>query len=312
VGTVSAISSSSTNLPRDSSDLVPVSEGGKPAMISPPVMQQSASTSIVAGQRTSVSNAPLAFSPDNPQSLFELPPPMQHDLKKSHSVAELEPKLSSPDKHSRVAHIDARHGAGASNNAQASNTTQANAKPAASGTGTSAAAQTSTVAAQSTATQASPEPRASSAPQQRAIDALLEVRQSAHNLTAGLTMNRLPRAYGALGSDDDGPLTTRNSEEGPQRQADLVQLLDRFEAISEFASRILSLQFGVNRTFIHLYNQAVAQYLAGDWAKAKVQFERLKKMKPDDKPTQVLLEFMREHNFLAPADWKGYRPLSKK
>lgn len=53
--------------------------------------------------------------------------------------------------------------------------------------------------------------------------------------------------------------------------------------------------------------------MTGDWESAceifqAVQHENIK----EDKPTQVLLDYMAEYDFMAPEDWPGYRVLIEK
>ena len=59
--------------------------------------------------------------------------------------------------------------------------------------------------------------------------------------------------------------------------------------------------------FIKKYEDGIALYLEGYWPEAKVEFEKVSRIKGfDDRPTQNLLRFMRKTNFIAPADWKNY------
>ena len=59
--------------------------------------------------------------------------------------------------------------------------------------------------------------------------------------------------------------------------------------------------------FMKKYEAGIALYLEGFWPEAKVEFEKVSRIKGfDDRPTQNLLRFMRKTNFIAPADWKNY------
>ena len=54
-------------------------------------------------------------------------------------------------------------------------------------------------------------------------------------------------------------------------------------------------------------------YLAGDWEQAGEGFAKLYEMRPNDGPTKNLNKVININgNRKAPADWKGYRPLTSK
>ena len=67
------------------------------------------------------------------------------------------------------------------------------------------------------------------------------------------------------------------------------------------------LQEGIPDDFFTTYYSAVRLYIKGQWRPAKIQFEAALKMKPEDGPTEALMDFMRETNFQAPINWPGYR-----
>ena len=58
------------------------------------------------------------------------------------------------------------------------------------------------------------------------------------------------------------------------------------------------------------YNTAFKAYVKGRWEEAQNGFKKILEMKADDKPSQLLLEFMRETNFKAPTGWNGTKPFS--
>lgn len=55
-------------------------------------------------------------------------------------------------------------------------------------------------------------------------------------------------------------------------------------------------------------------YFRGEWKLAKEKLTKTLHFIPDkvDKPSQVLLKYMEDHNFVAPSDWKGVRSLIDK
>jgi hypothetical protein len=80
--------------------------------------------------------------------------------------------------------------------------------------------------------------------------------------------------------------------------------LRRFRGVSDMAM----LQLGLRDGFTTTFEKAVDFYLAGDWQKAKTLFEHvLNDLKQDDGPTKTLYHFIKQHDFQAPQDWKGYR-----
>jgi hypothetical protein len=48
-------------------------------------------------------------------------------------------------------------------------------------------------------------------------------------------------------------------------------------------------------------------YERGDWEVAGELFQNVLAIKPDDKPTQNLLNFMQQHGNIPPTDWKGFK-----
>lgn len=69
----------------------------------------------------------------------------------------------------------------------------------------------------------------------------------------------------------------------------------------------------VDIKFEHCFSQAYKMYIAGDWSKAGPEFAKLAKIRPRDGPTTALSEIINDdYKGVAPADWKGYRPLTRK
>ena len=62
------------------------------------------------------------------------------------------------------------------------------------------------------------------------------------------------------------------------------------------------------KEFYELYNQAFQYYLHGDWENAKKNFDLAEMVLGErDGPSQCILNYMREHNFTMPSNWKGGR-----
>jgi hypothetical protein len=54
----------------------------------------------------------------------------------------------------------------------------------------------------------------------------------------------------------------------------------------------------------------VQAYIVGAWSAARHYLHQVLTLQPDDGPTHVLLDYMKEYD--APVDWAGYRVLSEK
>lgn len=58
-----------------------------------------------------------------------------------------------------------------------------------------------------------------------------------------------------------------------------------------------------------MFNEGFNQYIVGDWKRARKLLRQIDTIKKGgDEPTNVILNFMAEHNFEAPHDWEGWRP----
>jgi hypothetical protein len=73
-----------------------------------------------------------------------------------------------------------------------------------------------------------------------------------------------------------------------------------------------TLRSGAPASFYATFDTAVNTYIAGDWGQAKTLLEQCLSVKPDDGPTQSLMNVMKKNNFQKPNDWKGYRALTSK
>jgi class 3 adenylate cyclase len=74
-------------------------------------------------------------------------------------------------------------------------------------------------------------------------------------------------------------------------------------------SRLSALQFGMSGQFFECHRLGISSYMAGDWSKAKTYLTEALAHKPNDQPTKVILNYIKEFNFTAPESWKGYREL---
>lgn len=70
--------------------------------------------------------------------------------------------------------------------------------------------------------------------------------------------------------------------------------------------RLSALQCGIPYAFHDVYESGLALYLAGDWPAARAKMDECHQLYPEDVPTTVILDVMKEHNFVAPDDWPGW------
>ena len=82
---------------------------------------------------------------------------------------------------------------------------------------------------------------------------------------------------------------------------------------SKLASLCAQLQLGLGDSFVSLFNEASSLYIKGHWARSRDVLEhKFLKLYPNDKPAKVLLNIMKETDFVKPSDWKGFRKLTSK
>ena len=72
------------------------------------------------------------------------------------------------------------------------------------------------------------------------------------------------------------------------------------------------LQGSLHPNFLQTFGEAVNAYLDGDWQTAKARLDAVAEMRPDDGPSGTLHKVMGKTNYVAPADWAGYRALTEK
>ena len=72
--------------------------------------------------------------------------------------------------------------------------------------------------------------------------------------------------------------------------------------------------------FRNSFELGVNNYLKGKWGDSRLKYlylyhslcEALKHKGHQDGPTKTLLNYMKKFDFVAPADWKNFRPLTSK
>lgn len=69
---------------------------------------------------------------------------------------------------------------------------------------------------------------------------------------------------------------------------------------------------GIHADFFKTFARGADAYFAGNWGDARAALEDAMRLKPEDGPSTTLLEVMEREQFVAPADWPGYRALTEK
>ncbi|KAJ0403069.1 hypothetical protein P43SY_009136 [Pythium insidiosum] len=64
---------------------------------------------------------------------------------------------------------------------------------------------------------------------------------------------------------------------------------------------------GLEPAFLESAASAVEAYISGDWAKSRHYLAHAQQIRPNDGPCKHLMGVLKENNFEAPPDWKGYR-----
>ena len=72
------------------------------------------------------------------------------------------------------------------------------------------------------------------------------------------------------------------------------------------------LKTGKSKKFYRKFTEGMKNYIGGDWAISGKLFNDCIKLVSNDKPTKVLLDYLKEHNYKSPPDWKGFRSLTSK
>lgn len=69
----------------------------------------------------------------------------------------------------------------------------------------------------------------------------------------------------------------------------------------------MEIREGLEPAFLESAASGVEAYISGDWPKARHYLTHAQQIRPNDGPCKHLLGALKEHNFEAPPDWKGYR-----
>ena len=80
----------------------------------------------------------------------------------------------------------------------------------------------------------------------------------------------------------------------------------------DLALVLQELQHSLNPLFLQHHRQALQHYLAGEWDEAHQCFTQALSFKPNDGPTQCLLQVLEGNNRVAPEGWIGCRKLQGK
>ncbi|DBA04380.1 TPA: hypothetical protein N0F65_002142 [Lagenidium giganteum] len=72
----------------------------------------------------------------------------------------------------------------------------------------------------------------------------------------------------------------------------------------------MEIREGLEPAFLESAASAVDAYIAGDWAKARHYLTHAQQIRPQDGPCKYLMAVLKDNNFEAPTDWKGYRYVS--
>jgi len=82
---------------------------------------------------------------------------------------------------------------------------------------------------------------------------------------------------------------------------------------------MITLRQHATEEFLDTFKEGVNCYLSGDWSAAKTFLEKSDEMMKTnvpalggDGPSLTLLSYMKDRDYQAPADWKGFRPLTSK
>jgi class 3 adenylate cyclase len=71
------------------------------------------------------------------------------------------------------------------------------------------------------------------------------------------------------------------------------------------------LKTNIPKDFYKFHSKAMSEYIHGDWPAAKENFEKCLEM-VYDRPTKVVMDYMRGYDYVAPESWLGFRSLTSK
>eukprot|EP01017_Pseudomicrothorax_dubius_P002834 TRINITY_DN10243_c0_g1_i2.p1 TRINITY_DN10243_c0_g1~~TRINITY_DN10243_c0_g1_i2.p1 ORF type:complete len:923 (-),score=216.37 TRINITY_DN10243_c0_g1_i2:139-2907(-) len=69
---------------------------------------------------------------------------------------------------------------------------------------------------------------------------------------------------------------------------------------------------GQSEEFRKCFQEAFDHYLTGNWSSCKTMLDQCLNIHNEDHPTKAIHDVLREHDFICPADWPGYRVLTEK
>lgn len=82
-----------------------------------------------------------------------------------------------------------------------------------------------------------------------------------------------------------------------------------FFEYDESLNKITQNSFGVWRNF---FFQGFEKYISGNWSESNGFFTQILNLNPLDGPTTTLLNYIKNHNYVSPDSWPGYRELIEK
>merc|ERR1711871_581761 len=151
---------------------------------------------------------------------------------------------------------------------------------------------------------------------------------AANNKTGGNTKNTQVAPAKKRFSVSAGPTRAANHENVHHsfdyyqhtQESDLQFMTpeDDVTDILELDVDLIYLRRHVTAVFYEKHKAATDLYLAGDWPGARILYEECDKIMaqvegfPGDGPSRVILNYMKNRDYTAPKDWKGYRPLTSK
>ena len=71
--------------------------------------------------------------------------------------------------------------------------------------------------------------------------------------------------------------------------------------------RISDVVYLMDEDYYELWEEGVEEYLAGNWTKAKEILTQSREKNRQDRPNQVILDYMRSFGDRCPREWKGHR-----
>eukprot|EP01036_Dinobryon_divergens_P029541 gene29541-38656_t len=157
------------------------------------------------------------------------------------------------------------------------------------------------------------QPKASNLSRRPSVESLTRHRNSFDNKPS-------PGGGGKLTAEVAHRHSDASSREGDDNQDSSVAFMSPDDETGDVFDNdydLITLRSHVDDEFLDNFKEAVSLYLSGDWLKAKDLFQKTdahmqKTPLGGDGPSRTLLEYMKERNFVAPKDWKGYRPLTSK